>query len=231
MKWLRIWDYQAAQNNDVILANSDTTASRIQKYYRRNSQVVYPPIETKRFAKKLDAITKSEYFNTEKYYIILSALTEFKKLDVAISAFKNISSANLLIIWAWEYRKNLEAFCDHNKNIKFTWAQYGDDLVSLVQNSSGLIFPGEEDFGIVPIEVMAAGKPVFALRKWWLTETVIDWKTGSFFDSPEWDDFIEKFHDFHALNIWWHYSSIECKNQAAKYDSEVFHKKILALTT
>lgn len=108
---------------------------------------------------------RENIFFTGGYYIILSALTEFKKLDIAIESFKQIPEGNLLIIGDGEYKSTLEDISGTSENIKFAGAQYGDDLVSLVQNSLGLIFPGEEDFGIVPIEVMAAGKPVFALGK------------------------------------------------------------------
>lgn len=225
MKQLRIWDYNAAQHNDILLANSSTTQSRIYKYFRRKSQVVFPPIETDRFAKKTKSLLNTLPFQgkeTTKYYIILSALTEFKKLNIAIEAFKNIPDVNLLIIWAGEYKTTLEELAENADNIKFTGAQYWDDLVSLVQNSLWLIFPGEEDFGIVPIEFMAAGKPIFALKKWWLTETVVAGKTWDFFDNPDGSDFIEKFHIFHKNNLEWKYKPTHCKTQAAKYDSRVF---------
>ena len=106
-----MWDYEAAGNNDILLSNSKTTQSRVQKYFRRDSHVLYPPIETKRFAKKLPQGTHKGmplHFpvgqglvptrEQSQYYIILSALTEFKKLDVAIKAFRAISDVNLLVI-------------------------------------------------------------------------------------------------------------------------------------
>ena len=226
IKNIRIWDYHAAQDNDILLSNSATTRSRVQKYFRRDSQIVYPPIETQRFAKQLSQEHIKNIFSWEKYYIILSALTEFKRLDVAITAFNQMPEVNVLIIWEWEYRKNLEELSWESKNIKFAWAQYGDDLVSLVQNSSGLIFPWEEDFWIVPIEVMAAGKPVFALYKWWLTETVIAWKTGDFFYNPDGSDFTKNFIRFHQSNLEWKYHSENCKKQATKFDIKIFGKQL-----
>jgi len=195
MKWLRIWDYEVSQNNDILLANSQTTQKRIQKYYRRESEIVFPPIETERFAKTLtqplhpNSLPFQGKGSTYKsYYIILSALTEFKRLDIAIKAFKKLPENNLLIIWEGEYRWELKRLAWDTENISFTGAQYGDDLVSLVQHSLGLIFPGEEDFGIVPIEVMAA----------------------------------------HKNNREKKYTTQNCRKQAAKYDRQIFKKKILS---
>lgn len=252
MKKLRMQDFQSAQNHDILLANSTTTQGRIWKYYRKKSEVLYPPIETERFAKTIPLKQKwnilkhiSEWlsesqssigrvswsdmlkiFQERNYYIILSALTEFKRLDIAIKNFKNIPETNLVIIGRWEQRENLEKLAWNTQNIFFTGPQFGDDLVSLVQNSLGLIFPGEEDFGIVPIEVMAAGKPVFALRKWGLTETVLEWKTGEFFKDSEGKDFTENFLQFHKNNLERKYSETDCKKRAEAYDKKVFEEKI-----
>lgn len=252
MKKMRIWDFDAAQKNNTILANSSTTAKRIWKYYRKKSEIIFPPIETQRFSKKISQTDKdiilskisiqipgSSSSNTQalwtdfwnilsqgNYYIILSALTEFKRLDIAILNFKKLPEQNLCIIGKWEYGEQLQKLAEGSKNIFFLWAQYDDSLVALVQNSMGLIFPGEEDFGIVPIEMMAAWKPVFALEKGWLTETVIKWKTWDFFTDPEWRDFCDNFKSFHKNNSTWFYSPKACKEQAYRYDTVFFEEKI-----
>lgn len=230
MKRMRMQDYLAAQDHDIILANSVTTQKRIFKYYRQESQVLFPPIETQRFAKKLSKSLLSplpfQGKGSTDYYIILSALTEFKRLDIAIKNFKNIPETNLVIIGAGEYRSELEKLAKNTENIFFTGAQFWDDLVTLVQNSLGLIFPGEEDFWIVPIEVMAAGKPVFALKKWWLTETVVEGKTWEFFKDAEWWDFIKNFTAFHKNNLAWKYTSEDCKKRAREYDKKIFKEKM-----
>jgi len=161
---LRQWDFIASKRHDITLSNSKTTQKRVLKYLRLKSEILYPPIETERFDKNVISKMSPKYTH---YYIILSTLTEFKKIDIAVTAFKSIPSVNLIIIWDGEYRKKLKELSDWVSNISFAWAQYWDDLVSLVQKSDGLIFPWEEDFWIVPIEVMAAWKPIFALKKWW----------------------------------------------------------------
>jgi len=222
LKKLRQWDYIASRRPDIVLVNSNTTQSRIWKYYRRESQVIFPPIDIKRFQKTVWVSREGK-----KYYIILSALTEFKRLDVAIKNFSELSDIPLVIIGEWSQRKELESLVGWSKNIMFTGAKYGDELVVLVQNSLGLIFPGEEDFGIVPIEVMAAWKPVFALRKGWLTETILEWISWEFFDDPGGKDFQEKFIAFHTKNISNKYNQEACQKQASLYDKDVFRKKIL----
>lgn len=244
----RQWDYIASNRVDISLANAKNTQNRIRKYYKKESEVLYPPVETNRFgkelpkkeqtppnlplskggnSKKVPLLTKEGLGEVKNYYIIISALTEFKRIDVAIKGFNNLEE-NLVIIGRGEYKDTLEKMIT-GKNIQFVGAQYGDDLVSLVQNSSGLIFPGEEDFGIVPIEVMAAGKPVFAYNGWGLTETVLAGITGDFFDDSEGSDFVEKFHIFHKNNLKGKYKWENCKKQAETFSEAAFAKRIREL--
>ncbi len=225
---LRIWDYIASKRVDISLANSSNTQSRITKYFRKDSTVLYPPIETKRFQKEINSnifSSQAEEFNISQnnYYIIISALTEFKRLDVAIKWFNNLDT-KLLIIWAGDYKTELEKLVE-NKNIIFAWAQYWDDLVSLVQNSLWLIFPWEEDFWMVPVEALAAWKPVFALAKWWLLETNSAWITWEFFNDVEWKDFVETFNIFHKNNLVWKYKPEDCIKKAEEFSEESFEKK------
>lgn len=221
----RQWDLMASSRADLIIANSKNTSNRIKKYYKRESKILYPPVETQRFAKILEKNNFEKPF--EKYYIIISALTEFKKIEIAISWFNELEE-NLLIIWAGDFRENLEKLTK-KENIKFAWAKYDDELVFLVQNSSGLIFPWEEDFGIVPIEVMSAWKPVFAYKGWWLLETNIEWVTWSFFEDKSWKDFIEKFEIFHKNNLKNIYTRESCVKQAKNFSQEIFEKNFLEL--
>ena len=221
----RQWDFLASQRSDLIIANSKNTQKRIQKYYKRDSVILYPPVETERFWKILEKNDFQKPF--EKYYIIISALTEFKKIEIAILWFNKLDE-NLLVIWAGDFRENLEKMIK-KENIKFAWAKYWDELVFLVQNSLGLIFPWEEDFWIVPVEVMAAWKPVFAYKWGWLLETNIENITWSFFEDKFWEDFIEKFKVFHKNNLEKKYLPENCINQAKKFRKEIFEKQFLEL--
>lgn len=220
---LRQWDYIASKRADITLANSSNTMWRITKYYRKESEVLYPPVETNRFWKTIENL--NNYYSD--YYIIISALTEFKKIEIAIEWFNNMPDKKLIIIWQWDYKLELEKKSE--KNIIFTWAKYSDDLVSLVQNSNWLIFPWEEDFWIVPIEVMAAWKPIFAYRWGWLTETVLEWITWDFFNYKNWNDFIEKFKLFDKNNLKWVYLANNCIKQANLFSEIEFENRIKEL--
>jgi hypothetical protein len=204
---------------------------------------LYPPVEIDRF--KIMINDKWLMVNSkENYYIIISALTEFKKIEIAIEWFnklnetkdkkpktkdkKNFNNYNLTIIWVWDYKRVLEKIVTW-KNIKFIWAKYWDELVELIQNSFWLIFPWEEDFWIVPIEVLSAWKPVFAYKWWWLLETNITWVTWEFFEDKQGNDFVEKFKKFDNNNRKWKYKAEDCAEQAKKFDKKIFEKRILEL--
>ncbi len=228
---LRQWDFIASRRNDVTIANSKNTALRIKKYYKKEAIILYPPIETNRFSKNINLektnfnnLSKKFNFQKNNYYIIISALTEFKKIDIAINSFNNLEE-KLVIIWDWDYKKELQNLVK-KENIVFVWKQFWDDLVALVQNSLGLIFPWEEDFWIVPVETMSAWKPVFALWKWGLLETIIDWITWEFFNSPDWKDFIEKFKKFHKNNLNQKYKKKDCINQSQNFSEKIFIEKL-----
>jgi len=238
---LRQWDYIVSKRADITIANSTNTKWRITKYYRKDSEVLYPPVETWRFGKKITSPQPSpskdreqeqnnvgiQEWDFKNYYIIISALTEFKKIEVAIKWFNKMHDKNLIIIGQWNYKPHLENLSE--KNIIFTWAKYDKDLVSYVQNSNWLIFPWEEDFWIVPIEVMAAWKPVFAYKWGWLLETVLEWITWEFFNNKKWDDFIEKFKIFDKNNLNSKYLEQNCKKQAELFSEDKFKNRIKEL--
>ena len=227
---IRQWDFIASKRSDITIANSKNTKKRITKYHRKDSTIIYPPVEWERFKTKVKLENfKENYFVEENsYYIIISALTEFKKIEVAIKSFNKMQDKKLLIVWDWNYRDELEKMSESN-NIVFLWSKYWKELVWLVQNSLWLIFPWEEDFWIVPVEAMFSGKPVFAYKAWGLLETNIKGKTWEFFDNPDWSDFIEKFEDFDEKISKWFYKEDQIVKNAEKFWSEIFEKKIKKL--
>lgn len=170
--YLRQWDRQAADRVDYYIANSKLTQARIKKYYRQESVVIYPPVDVERLKP-----TKEH----QDYFLIVSQLTQYKNIDLAIEAFNKLG-LKLVIIGDGPERKRLEKLAGPNIELK----GFLDDetTVEYYQNCKAFIFAGSDDFGIAPVEAMAAGKPVLALRAGGALETIIEGKTGEFFDAP-----------------------------------------------
>lgn len=221
LKGLRMWDFQASQRHDITLANSANVAARLKKYYKLDAQVVYPNVEVNRFNKE---VKEKFELHLENYYIIISALTEFKRIDVSINAFNNMPDKKLVIVGAGNFKENLQKMA--GDNVYFVGPKYDDELVYLLQNAKWLIFSGEEDFGIVPIEANGAGIPVFAYRGWGLTETMIEGSTAEFFDDKNWADFVEKFELFDKNIENGKYNKETIINNAARFSEDIFEEKI-----
>jgi len=166
---VRQWDRAAADRPDKYLANSKHVAKRLQKYYQVEAEVLYPPVDVDRFY---------PYEKADDYFVIISALTPFKKIDLAISTFNKVGK-RLMVIGDGAHRKALEALA--GPTIEILGRKSDQEVKRYLQGSKALIFPGEEDFGITPVEAMACGKPVIAFGKGGVTETVVDGLTGLFF--------------------------------------------------
>lgn len=162
LKKLREWDRLSAYRVDRWLANSQTVAERIAKYYRAKSEVVYPPVE-------LDRAKFSTHH--ENYFLIVSQLTPYKKIDRAISVFNKLRR-RLVIAGDGPQRHYLEALAGPTVEV-LGW-QSDAAVRELLAHCRGFILAGEEDFGIAPVEAMAAGKPVLALNRGGACETVVD---------------------------------------------------------
>lgn len=169
---VRQWDFLAADRVQVPIANSKTVQNRIRKYYRKESQIIYPPVDVKRF---------TPHEKHEGYFLIVSTLTPYKRIDLAVELFNKLGK-RLVIIGDGADRKRLERMAAGN--IDFLGFKPDEVVTEYMENCRAFIFTGEEDFGIAPIEAMACGKPVLAYRKGGLTETVIEGETGQFFDEP-----------------------------------------------
>ena len=170
---LRIWDVQTAENVNCFIANSKFVARRIQQYYGRDSIVVFPPVSIEKFINVPRA--------PEDYYLFFGQLTQYKRLDIAIEAC-TIAKRKLIIVGSGKTAEN-------NKTdlIEYKGSLDDSEIIVLLAHAKALLFPGIEDFGIVPVEAMAAGCPVIAYRKGGALETVLENVTGMFFDeqSPE----------------------------------------------
>ncbi|MBD3282354.1 MAG: glycosyltransferase [Candidatus Portnoybacteria bacterium] len=169
LNYFRIWDRQASERVDQFISCSRVVQDRIRKYYRRDSSVIYPPVD----------ISSSPSSVDRGFYLIVSQLRRYKRVDIAVDAF-NRSGLDLVIIGDGPERSRLER--KSRKNIKFLGWQPDDVVRKYYSSCSGLLFPGEDDFGIAPVEAMGHGKPVLAFRKGGALETVVEGVTGEFFD-------------------------------------------------
>lgn len=211
MHEIRLWDFYASRRPDFYIAISQTVADRIKKYYRKDSQVVYPPTDIN-FWKPSD--TRGE----NDYYYIISHLTPYKKIDLAISAF-NRNGKKLYIAGEGKDFERLKHMI-RSKDIKMLGAVNSNKALDLMQNCQALIFPGEDDFGLTPVEAMACGKPVIAYKKGGVTETVLDGKTGMFFDQISADSLNRALDKFEKIEK--SISGANCRKRALAFSKDKF---------
>lgn len=217
VKYLRKWDMVAAQRPDHYIAISRTVQERIKKYYGRDSVVVYPPVDTQKF-KVQGAKRKVK----DGYFLVVSRLVKYKKVDLVIEAFNKLGW-DLKIVGVGKELKKLQAKA--GKNIEFLGLLTDKELLSYYHNCQGVIFPTEEDFGIVPLEAQAAGKPVIAFKAGGAVETVVEGKTGVFFNRQTPEALTAVLEKFDPEK----FKAGECRAQAEKFNKERFQKEFKKL--
>ncbi len=212
VSYLRKWDILTVSRVDYFIANSKNVGKRIEHHYHRESAVIYPPVDVAKFNN--DRIA-------EDFYLIVSAFAPYKRIDLAIEAF-NVLGYSLKIIGVGQEEKRLKKIA--KSNIEFLGWKSDEELEDYYCRSKALIFPGEEDFGIVPVEAMAAGRPVIAYAKGGVLETVINEKTGIFFHPQTALGLIEGIRKFIEIEKGFDSKSI-CRC-AQKFGRERFKKEI-----
>ena len=210
--YLRVWDIASSYKVDYFVCNSNNVKKRVLKYYKRESDVIYPPVNVNGFK-----------FSEEKddFYLAISQLVSYKRIDLAVDAFNSLGK-ELFIIGDGPERKNLEKKA--GKNIKFLGWQEDDVLKDYYSRAKAFIFPGEEDFGITPVEAQASGTPVIGYGKGGLLETVIDGVTGLFFKEQSAGALIEAVNRFEKMQ-----DTLDRKKMlenAKKFDVCIFEKNI-----
>lgn len=170
--WLRSWDYATAARVDYFVANSPGVAARIAKYYRRESVFIPPPIETSRF------YVAPQH---EDYFLIASRLIPYKRIDLAVRAF-SLLGLPLRIVGTGRDERRLRRMA--GKNVQFLGRLSDEQVRSQMARCRAFIFPGEEDFGITPLEAQACGRPVIAYGAGGALATVVEGSTGLFFFEP-----------------------------------------------
>jgi len=218
---LRRWDETTVSNVDHYLANSQNVQRRVEKYYKRESNVVYPPVSLDLFERPL---VKGPLKEAESY-LSFGAITPYKRVDLLVDAF-NQNGKNLLIIGEGSERRRLMEKA--RENIRFTGPLPYSDIERHIRNSKALIFPGEEDFGLIPLEVMALGLPVIAYRAGGALETVVEKEsslsesTGLFFDHQTVESLNDRIEEFERMAP--EFSSSWIRNHARSFGEDHFQE-------
>jgi glycosyltransferase involved in cell wall biosynthesis len=187
MPLFRWSDRKQSEKVDHFIANSRNVQKRIRECYDRDSVVIYPPVDVERFQ-------VSE--RTGDFFLIVSRLVAYKRIDLAVQAF-TACGKKLVIIGEGPDRARLEAMA--GPNVTFLGRAPDETVTEMMATCRGFVFPGSEDFGITPVEAQACGKPVIAYRDGGALETVIDGRTGLFFERPEPDALAEALDRFDAV--------------------------------
>lgn len=213
--WLRVWDRASADRVDIFVANSNFIATRIRKYYHRDSEVIFPPISTSEFSQTQ---TRGEF------YLCLGQLVSYKRADLAVEAFNHLKLP-LVIIGEGELFNELQAKAE--SNIKLIGRQPFSVVKDHLERCKGLIFPGVEDFGIVPVEAMAAGAPVIAYGRGGALDTVVDGKTGIIFYEQTVESLVNAVQRLESGELVFDTETLRA--HALKFDKSIFKKRMLQL--
>lgn len=212
--WLRLWDRLSADRVDHFVAISEEVRGRIQKHYRREADVVYPPVDVER-------ITPNG-LPPEDFYLVVSRLVPYKRVDLAVQAATRMGRP-LKVVGQGPELKRLRAMA--GPSVEFLGWRSDDAIVELYQRCRAFIFPGFEDFGITPVEAQAAGRPVIAYARGGALETVVDGVTGVHFAEQTVESLSDAIRRFERSP----YNAQRCRKNATRFSTEAFRTGITTL--
>lgn len=214
LRLLRRWDWQAAQRVDHFVAISSTVQKRIETIYGRESVIIHPPVDTTYFAPDPTVLRRD-------YYLIVSRLIPYKRIDLAIKAFNRLPNEKLLIVGDGRDRASLEA--QARPNVQFLGRQSDERVLDLLRGCKAFLFPGLEDFGIAPVEAMSVGRPVIAYKGGGALDTVIPGVTGELFAEQSGESLYKTLVNFNPAA----YEPAACRAQAEQFSVAQFRHKLL----
>ncbi len=214
LSYIRMWDRTAAQRPDVFITISKTTQDRIKKYYNREASIIYPPIKLNKFKTRVSKLPND-------FFIVVTRLAPWKRVDIAIKACI-AANVKLKIIGEGPDRKRLERLVGDSKFIEFLGYVSEEEKIKYLQNCLALIMTQFEDFGLVPLEAMACGKPTIAYAKGGVLETVVPGETGEFYYKQNEQSLEKVLLKFDSGK----YKKETCTAQAAKFDLPIFTKNM-----
>lgn len=221
-KWLlhkiRLWDYRTSNGVDHFVSNSKFISKRIKKVYGRDSQVLYPPVDVSRFEFKE---------SKEDFFITASRMVPYKKIDLIVEAFSEMSDKKLFVIGDGPDFNKIKSKA--GRNIEFLGYQSSETLIDYMQRAKAFVFAAEEDFGITPVEAQACGTPVIAFGKGGALETVKGYgnsenPTGVFFFNQEISDIVSAVNKFEEIKN--EINPIDCRENAISFSEEVFRENL-----
>lgn len=217
---LRMWDYQAAQRPDVLVANSSETQKRIKRYYQRDAVIIHPPT---------DPVDTSAVRNdqAEPFFLVLSRLVPYKKADLVAEAFMKMPQRKLVIAGDGPQLQSLQKMTEQAANISVVGSVSSQKKGELLNNARALVFASYEDFGIVPVEAQSYVTPVIAYGKGGACETVIDGKTGVLFGEQSVEAVIQAVDRFEQVQAGLNESDFQ--SNVSRFTKAVFQQKMQEL--
>lgn len=216
LHYLRLYDVTTAPRVDLFLANSKTVARRIWKTYRRRALVLYPPVDVDRFTVETQK---------ENYYLTMSRLVPYKRVDLIVKAFAAMPEKELIVIGDGPEHDALARMA--GPNVTLLGYQPDDAVTHYMQNARAFVFAAEEDFGIVPVEAQACGTPVIAYGRGGVQETVTPGTTGVFFPEQTVDHLMAAVNEFEKLRS--RFDPADMRAQAERFAVPVFQQRFSEL--
>lgn len=211
MAGMRRWDLKKNDNVDVFIANSLNISKRISSLYGRHSVIVHPPVDLARFSYEM---------GPDEYYLVVSRLLQYKRVDLAVNACTELGRP-LLVVGTGPEERRLRAMA--GPSVRFLGRVDDSEISGLLARCRALLFCGEEDFGIVPLEAIASGRPVIAYGAGGALETMRDGVTGLFFHEQTAASVCESIQRFEASE----YDSGACAEHAASFSPEHFRAHLM----